>query len=624
VYRSHLKRHEQKWMMHASKHDFHKDDASKQQQTSNYVSGPKEINRKQFLKVAAASGFISAVVLGGGFQGLAANAIPEKVRAYPDWKPLEDFSKVKAAQCPCTPTYSAEFISYLARFLVQYDGSCASWWMQQIDDLPRSLKQAQLEHILREDLLAFATSIGYGLPPYDGDEGAAKLGNILVQRYGRSSQAAALHLASLLALIKPPFQPVEAIAEAIRLAQGGEDIQGGFGGREKEVESSPFPGVLLPPPPPLPARQLDTSKTGEEGKEQVYYFYSLAESRLPEVFPLAAGHKPVTRERGLGVVDFEKFAVAGALGCAFMHTVVVPLDVVKTRLQTSPGRYTGLVDGVQTIIKEEGPIMLMQGSSPTIAGFAWYGLTVYPGYEFFKRAFFLLVGPTLAVDLRTPLVLAAGATATFFACLGVCPAEAVRIRMVADPEFAPKGGAQALGRIVSEEGIGRLYDGFNPILVRQVIFGMVKFLVFDYFAEFAYNVYPALKAEDATQLLVSLVSGLVAGVASCIVSQPADTIVSRMNRGATTADTAIIAGDGTPEAGNDETTLLGAVQGILQESGPQGFYAGLGGRVIWAGAIISGQFLLYDILKKTFHVAETDIKVFWDVITQLSMTGLGP
>lgn len=67
--------------------------------------------------------------------------------------------------------------------------------------------------------------------------------------------------------------------------------------------------------------------------------------------------------------------------------------------------------------------MLLKGVGPTLVGYLWYGVTVYPGYELFKRLFVGLAGPLNATLLRVPLVLAAGATATCFACIGVCPAE---------------------------------------------------------------------------------------------------------------------------------------------------------------------------------------------------------
>lgn len=81
------------------------------------------------------------------------------------------------------------------------------------------------------------------------------------------------------------------------------------------------------------------------------------------------------------------------------------------------------LSGWPSLCLQEGLMMLMQGFGPTLAGYLWYGITVYPGYELFKRLFVELVGPLNAALFRVPLVLAAGATATCFACIGVCPAE---------------------------------------------------------------------------------------------------------------------------------------------------------------------------------------------------------
>ena len=86
--------------------------------------------------------------------------------------------------------------------------------------------------------------------------------------------------------------------------------------------------------------------------------------------------------------------------------------------------------------------------------------------------------------------------------------------------------------VISAEagGLGTLFDGFQTLLIRQVLFGMMKFLVFDYFADFVFDLFPFLANQTETQLLVSLLSGAVAGLTASIVSQPADTILTRMNQ----------------------------------------------------------------------------------------------
>ncbi|CAE7214031.1 mcfN [Symbiodinium natans] len=287
----------------------------------------------------------------------------------------------------------------------------------------------------------------------------------------------------------------------------------------------------------------------------------------------ARGTEVLVKERPLSLSDYGFFALSGAFGCSVTHSLVIPLDVVKTRLQAEPSRYDGLVSGAIQISKDEGVLSLLAGWEPTLLGYLWYGITVYPGYEFFKRLYLSLIPNE---SLRVLLVLLAGATATVFACFGVCPAEACRIRMVTDKEMRNCSLLQVVQRISRDEGVGVLFDGLGTLLVRQVLFGMMKFLVFDYFADFVFDLMPALAEKTETQLLVSFVSGAVAGLSSSIISQPADTILTRMNQK------------------QGRAFFLETGREILEEQGAQGFFAGLGSRSLWAACIISGQFFLYD------------------------------
>jgi hypothetical protein len=61
-----------------------------------------------------------------------------------------------------------------------------------------------------------------------------------------------------------------------------------------------------------------------------------------------------------------------------------------------------------------------------------------------------------------------------------------------------------------------LPQGFGFLLTRQILFGMVKFLVFETFASAMYGTFPALSSSDSSTLLVSLLSGAVAGVCVCV------------------------------------------------------------------------------------------------------------
>ena len=59
---------------------------------------------------------------------------------------------------------------------------------------------------------------------------------------------------------------------------------------------------------------------------------------------------------------------------------------------------------------------------------------------------------------------------------------------------------------------------------------MSKFVVYEKVAEAVYNVYPKKDMSDSAQTVVNLGSGLIAGFAAAIVSQPADTMLSKINK----------------------------------------------------------------------------------------------
>ncbi|KAK3030459.1 hypothetical protein RJ639_039144 [Escallonia herrerae] len=66
-------------------------------------------------------------------------------------------------------------------------------------------------------------------------------------------------------------------------------------------------------------------------------------------------------------------AIVGAFAGALTGAITTPLDVIKTRLmvQGSANQYNGIVDCVQTIIREEGPPALLKGIGPRVM---WIGI----------------------------------------------------------------------------------------------------------------------------------------------------------------------------------------------------------------------------------------------------------
>ena len=70
-------------------------------------------------------------------------------------------------------------------------------------------------------------------------------------------------------------------------------------------------------------------------------------------------------------VNGAEAAALGAIAGAFTGAVTTPLDVVKTRLMTSPDLYTGVAQCVRKTVAEEGAMALLKGVEPRVM---WIGL----------------------------------------------------------------------------------------------------------------------------------------------------------------------------------------------------------------------------------------------------------
>ena len=96
---------------------------------------------------------------------------------------------------------------------------------------------------------------------------------------------------------------------------------------------------------------------------------------------------------------------------------------------------------------------------------------------------------------------------------------------------------------------------------------MAKFVVYEKAVEAAYGYIDKSTASSGTQTAVNLGSGLVAGCAAAVVSQPADTMLSKINK------TKGLPGEGTA------TRLIK----IAKELGLRGSFTGISTRLFMVG-----------------------------------------
>lgn len=269
-------------------------------------------------------------------------------------------------------------------------------------------------------------------------------------------------------------------------------------------------------------------------------------------------------------------AFGGALACGTTHTFVTPLDLVKCRLQVDPGKYKSIFRGFAVSIKEGGIRNIVKGWAPTCIGYSLQGAFKFAGYEYFKYRYATMAGEENAFIYRTSLYLAAAASAEFVADIFLCPLEATKVRMQTTPGYTSQM-RKAMPHMLSTEGFGVFYKGIAPLWGRQIPYTMMKFASFERTLEYLYHAVVPKAREKCTkveQLIVTFTAGYIAGVLCAIVSHPADTIVSKLNK----------------EPGS-------SIGGIISEVGPMGIWRGLVARIIMIGTLTGLQWFVYDAFK---------------------------
>lgn len=270
-------------------------------------------------------------------------------------------------------------------------------------------------------------------------------------------------------------------------------------------------------------------------------------------------------------------AIGGMLCCGLTHMAVTPIDVVKCNMQIAPEKYKSIAGGFSLVVKEQGTVGLFRGWAPTLLGYSVQGACKYGFYEYFKKTYSDMAGPENAKKYKTLIYLAGSASAEVIADVGLCPFEAVKVRVQTNPGYA-KGLTDGFPKLIASDGYAGLFKGLAPLWARQIPYTMMKFATFESTAEALYKyVVPVPKSEASTgtQLGVSFSAGYIAGVACAVISHPADNLVSFLNnaKGATVSQAV-------------NTMGMKAL-----------FTRGLPLRIIMIGTLTGAQWLIYDSYK---------------------------
>ena len=118
--------------------------------------------------------------------------------------------------------------------------------------------------------------------------------------------------------------------------------------------------------------------------------------------------------------------------------------------------------------------------------FIWGGFT-YSLTELIRRSLIISLGSE-AQSLEIQIILVSSAVAAVFGSFILVPFESVRIRAVSQPGYGKNIG-DVLSRMVSEEGIGSLFNALPPFLLKEVPFNTAKVNFFLHFITFFISIF---------------------------------------------------------------------------------------------------------------------------------------
>jgi len=141
---------------------------------------------------------------------------------------------------------------------------------------------------------------------------------------------------------------------------------------------------------------------------------------------------------------------------------------------------------------------------------------------------------------------------------------------------------EGFNTIHKNEGTNGFYRGLPALWMRQVPYTMVKFGAFENIVRSFYrNIFTAPKDtySKGTQLSIVFMSGYLAGIFCAIVSHPADTMVSILNKK------------------SSDAPMGQQVSAIYKDIGFKGLWNGIGARIIMVGTLTGLQWWIYDSFK---------------------------
>lgn len=236
------------------------------------------------------------------------------------------------------------------------------------------------------------------------------------------------------------------------------------------------------------------------------------------------------------VIWFPGRFASSAIAACFAEICTIPLDTAKVRLQLqkkavagdaiAAPQYRGMLGTVATIAREEGLAALWKGIIPGLHRQCLYGGLRIGLYEPVKSFY---VGDDFVGNISLSKKILAGLTTGAIAIAVASPTDLVKVRLQVEgklPAGVPRsysGALNAYYTIIRQEGLGALWTGLGPNIVRNAIINAAELASYDQVKQTILKI-----SWFSDNMFTHLLAGLGAGLFAVCIGSPIDVVKSRM------------------------------------------------------------------------------------------------
>lgn len=221
--------------------------------------------------------------------------------------------------------------------------------------------------------------------------------------------------------------------------------------------------------------------------------------------------------------------IAGATAGAVEGAITYPFEFLKTQAQFAPrvsadGKAPGLISITQSTYARYGIKGFYSGVGALVAGNAVKAGVRFLAYDEFKK---MLVDKDGKLSGGRSLLAGLGAGMAE-AVLAVTPSETIKTKLIDDQKrVVPRyrGLLHGTLSIVKEEGIGGIYRGLFPVMMRQGANSAVRFTTYSTLKSFVSG---NSRPNETLPTGVTFGLGAIAGTVTVYTTMPLDVVKTRM------------------------------------------------------------------------------------------------